>query len=267
MLYYTHARKRTHLVRTPYPVQDHPAARVAAPPLQTLPFLPPTIAQVAAQRQVWAGGGSGAGTVAAAAAVAPPPPPQPQPPPPPPLPRRIAGGYAVIDPATLEAIRSGKADDCAERKGGHRQCARQRNRSAGSSQLYTLYPSKELTEEENSPTRKGWFEDLHFGIFVGFDRQNPKAVDFLTQDARDGGLLNWTGAIDELRSRHGHKSAKIKEDQLVLVEYLVELVCDLLLNPANCVSNSAGFERFLKEFGSSADGDGDTTNETNEDDD
>ena len=64
----THARTRTHLVRTPYPVQDHPAARVAAAPLQTLPFLPPTIAQVAAHRQVWAGGGSGAGTVAAAAA-------------------------------------------------------------------------------------------------------------------------------------------------------------------------------------------------------
>ncbi len=50
------------------------------------------------------------------------------------------------------------------------------------------------------------------------------------------------------------KARRSEEDQLVLVEYLVELVCDLLLNPANYVSNSAGFERFLKEFGGSADG-------------
>ena len=33
----------------------------------------------------------------------------------------------------------------------------------------------------------------------------------------------------------------------------MELVCDLLLNAGNCVSNSFGFERFLKEYGSRAD--------------
>ena len=36
----------------------------------------------------------------------------------------------------------------------------------------------------------------------------------------------------------------------------MELVCDLFLDPAKCVSNSAGFERFLKEFGGCAVGSG-----------
>jgi hypothetical protein len=132
-----------------------------------------------------------------AAAPAAPPPQQPLLPPPR---RRLSGSYTVIDPSTLEAIRSGKADDCSDRKAGHRQCARQRNRPAGSNELYTAYPSKELEEfERNNPVRRG-----------------------------------------------------------LLVEYFLELVCDLFLDPAKCVSNSAGFERFLKEFGGRADGNGDT---------
>ena len=115
--------------------------------------------------------------------------------------------------------------------------------------------------------RRGWFEDLHFGVFAGFDRQHPEAVKFLAKDAKDGGLFDWTGAIDELRRRHGRNEAKIKEDQLVLVEYFLELMCDLLLNAANCVSNSFGFERFLKEYGSRADdGAGEADPEQGEDD-
>ena len=125
--------------------------------------------------------------------------------------------------------------------------------------MYTAYPSKELEEfERDNPVRRGWFEDLHFGIFAAFDRQNPEAVDVLTKDVNDGGLLDWTDAIAELRRRHGRNGLKIKDDQLVLVEYFLELVCDLFLDPAKCVSNSAGFERFLKEFGGRADGNGDT---------
>ena len=90
---------------------------------------------------------------------------------------------------------------------------------------------------------------------------------FLAKDAKDGGLFDWTGAIDELRRRHGRNEAKIKEDQLVLVEYFLELMCDLLLNAANCVSNSFGFERFLKEYGSRADdGAGEAVPEQGEDD-
>ena len=86
-------------------------------------------------------------------------------------------------------------------------------------------------------------------------------MDFLTKDVNDGGLLDWTDAIAELRRRHGRNGAKIKEDQLVLVEYeyFLELVCDLFLDPAKCIiNNSAGFQRFLKEFGGRADGNGDT---------
>jgi hypothetical protein len=89
-----------------------------------------------------------------AAAPAVPPPQQPLLPPPR---RRLSGSYTVIDPCMLEAIRSGKADDCSA---GHQPASR----------LYTAYPSKELEEfERNNPVRRGWFEDLHFGIFAAFD--------------------------------------------------------------------------------------------------
>ena len=260
---YSRAHARTHvhtLARTTlvqcgtYPVQTTPEAPGrTGQPASSLPLLPPTIAQAAAHARAAAGGGSAVGAVDAAAPAAP----RPQQPLLPPPRRRLSGAYTIIDPSTLEAIRSGKADDCSDRKGGHRQCARQRNRPAGSSQLYTAYPSKELEEfEHNNPVRRGWFEDLHFGIFAAFDRQNPEAVDFLTNDVKAGGLLDWTDAIAELRRRHGRNGTKIKEDQLVLVEYFLELVCDLFLDPAKCVSNSAGFERFLKEFGGCADGSG-----------
>ena len=30
---------------------------------------------------------------------------------------------------------------------------------------------------------------------------------------------------------------------------MIEFVCDLFLNPERCVSKSAGFEKFLREFG------------------
>ena len=103
--------------------------------------------------------------------------------------------------------------------------------------------------EADNPRRRGWFEDVHFGIFVGFDRENAETVDFLTKPASEGGLLDWSFAMPELLKRGGGKSAKVKELQLTMVEYLLELVCDLFLDPTNCVSNSAGFEQFLQEFG------------------
>ncbi len=148
---------------------------------------------------------------------------------------------------TLEVFRSGKAEIMGNRFGGHRDCARKVNR-AGLSELYTAYPSKDLRAlEENNPRRRGWFEDVHFGIFIGFDRANPATVDFLTKPASEGGLLDWSFAVPELLKRGS--AAKIRDLQLTLVEYLIEFVCDLFLNPKRCVSNSAGFEKFLLEFG------------------
>jgi hypothetical protein len=125
------------------PLQDTPPAPLR--PASSLAALPPTIAQATAQAQAaGAGGGSGGRTVDAAAAAAP-------------RRRSISCGYAVLDGTTKEVVRSGKADNDASRKGDHRQAARQRHRPAGSSQLYTMYPSEELAEFElNNPMRHGF---------------------------------------------------------------------------------------------------------------
>lgn len=98
---------------------------------------------------------------------------------------------------TLEVFRSGKAKIMGNGFGGHSDCARKVNR-AGLSELYTAYPSKALRAlEEKNPRRRGWFEDVHFGIFISFDRANPDTVDFLTKPASLGGLLDWSCAMPE----------------------------------------------------------------------
>jgi hypothetical protein len=100
---------------------------------------------------------------------------------------------------TLEVFRSGKAKIMGNRFGGHSDCARKVNR-AGLSELYTAYPSKALWAlEEKNPRRRGWFEDVHFGIFIGFDRANQDTVDFLTQQPASARAparaACWTGAV------------------------------------------------------------------------
>jgi hypothetical protein len=98
---------------------------------------------------------------------------------------------------TLEVFRSGKAKIMGNGFGGHSDCARKVNR-AGLSELYTAYPSKALRAlEEKNPRRRGWFEDVHFGIFISFHRANPDTVDFLTKPASMGGLLDWSCAMPE----------------------------------------------------------------------
>jgi hypothetical protein len=82
---------------------------------------------------------------------------------------------------------------------------------------------------------------VHFGIFIGFDRANPDPVDFLTKPASEGGLLDWSCARAELRKR-GHKHGPAAHPDGVPDRVRVRSV-------PQPVSNYAGFEKFLQEFG------------------
>ena len=54
------------------------------------------------------------------------------------------------------------------------------------------------------------------------------------------GLLVWT--IDSLNSRRGQ--ASLKDMQLHMVAYMLELSYDLLLAPSNYISTQPGYEKF-----------------------
>jgi hypothetical protein len=84
--------------------------------------------------------------------------------------------------------------------------------------------------------------------FAAFDRI------FSPRTSRTAACSDWTDAIAELRRRYGRNGTNIKAGGVHV--YILELVCDLFLDTAKCVSNSAGFERFLEEFGGRADGNG-----------
>ena len=158
-----------------------------------------------------------------------------------------SGNYVTIDTETVTVFRSGKAKVFIDRFRGHAAMAKKSNRS-GQSQLYTFYPSSELkTKDDDNPLRKGWFEDLHFGIGMGFDRRNAAAVKWLTDEKSDGGLFNWGFGVGAMLTRSTSTAAT--DARLAAVEYLLEMVYSLLLDANECVSLSGGFESFLGEYG------------------
>jgi hypothetical protein len=158
-----------------------------------------------------------------------------------------SGNYVTIDTETVTVFRSGKAKVFIDRFRGHAAMAKKSNRS-GQSQLYTFYPSSELkAKEDDNPLRKGWFEDLHFGIGMGFDRRNAAAVKWLTAEKSDGGLFNWGFGVGAMLTRSTSTAAT--DARLAAVEYLLEMVYSLLLDANECVSLSGGFESFLGEYG------------------
>jgi hypothetical protein len=152
----------------------------------------------------------------------------------------------VFAAVTNIPIRSGKADEFGTRWAGHHRAAKAPIRTGGS-ELYTQYPSKELQDkEETNPVRRGWFEDLYFGVSAGFDRTNPDTVAWLTTDVREGGLFDWRPAKAALRRRDRGEAKRVR---LIAVSYLLECVYGLLLDPRQCISLSGGFEKFLHEYG------------------
>ena len=139
---------------------------------------------------------------------------------------------------TLEVFRSGKAKIMGNGFGGHSDCARKVNR-AGLSELYTAYPSKALLAlEEKNPRRRGWFEDVHFGIFISFDRANPDTVDFLTKPASMGGLLDWSCAMP-VTSRRWATACIAALNAYPLRRRTAVLVTRVLLYSCGSVSNRA----------------------------
>jgi hypothetical protein len=103
------------------------------------------------------------------------------------------------------------------------------------------FPRKSCTAVTTG-VRKGIFEDLKLYVSSGFSRQN---VSFLAKDVADGGILHWNKEALQLAQRVPLPYAMI-EKQLVMVSYFLENVDDLMIEPTYNVSQSSGWEVFMR---------------------
>lgn len=85
-------------------------------------------------------------------------------------------------------------------------------------------------------------------IGLGFDWTRNGVVQYLcsSEGSNDGGILFWSDTMKNTASRASFvDSAKLEDKQLHCIEYLCELVYDLLIAPIHNVSRSPGFELWL----------------------
>ena len=135
--------------------------------------------------------------------------------------RKVAGAYGIAD-SEGSKIRSGSSVDMIERKagaGGHDEGA-----SKGGSDLYDLYPATSATTGKDCPYIRGHYESLNFIVFMGYDPDDPAAVDALTR--KENGIFNWSD--DDLQyistiNFSGIAPTDLKKKQLRMVSYTLEL--------------------------------------------
>ena len=84
-----------------------------------------------------------------------------------------------------------------------------------------------MASEKNNLGRRGWFEELYFGVGIAFDRSDPSVVKWLATDVKAGGLLDWTAAAAALQRSDREKAKKAR---LTAVSYLFESVAGVLLD-------------------------------------
>jgi hypothetical protein len=100
-----------------------------------------------------------------------------------------------------------------------------------------------MASEKNNLDRRGWFEELYFGVGIAFDRSDPSVVNWLATDVTAGGLLDWTAAAAALQRSDREKAKKAR---LTAVSYLFESVAGVLLDPSTSINLNQGFEQFLQ---------------------
>ena len=111
--------------------------------------------------------------------------------------------------------------------------------SAEESNFYLNYPSKKAAPEFHE-TCEGCFEDLDFYCLLGYDRASVNTK-VLVQDAN--GLFDWEGTK---RFTQRWQGTEVESKRFVLVDYLIEVVYDVAMAPEDNVSESAGFEIYMR---------------------
>ena len=79
-------------------------------------------------------------------------------------------------------------------------------------------------------------ENTDFDMYFG---------DCFRKDERTRSLFDWSNYIEKLESTTIRGCTTLKEKQLVVVGYFLELCYDLCISPRSNVSNNPGFEAIL----------------------
>ena len=167
----------------------------------------------------------------------------------------LEGCYVVHDSVEFNWIRSGKAcgsNMSTPRAGllnrwtgdrGHSMKAK--TVTANDTNLFAFsYPSWSNPKILKS-TRRGYFEDLVLYGGMSFDRD--KNTDGLISST--DGIFSWsTDIIEQVEKMNEGSCTTIKEKQLVIVSYFLELCYDICLSPSWNISQNPGFESRLHIF-------------------
>jgi hypothetical protein len=169
------------------------------------------------------------------------------------------GCYIYYDTVNGEWIRSGKvAGTCNDHEGmmdRHKEHLASAARNDNSSSLYIQYPAKSsslaTTVQSNNIRPYPWqayFEDLEIFCRIGFicsDIVQQRLTADGDSDDSPKGIFVWDKAcIDSLNKCGKGGVTTLKDKQLHMVAYLLELGYELMLSAKMDVSTMPGFEKF-----------------------
>ena len=112
--------------------------------------------------------------------------------------------------------------------------------------LYYKYPSTEVMQDDAPVSKIGDFENLTMHIFVGFDRQDEKTLTVLC-DVQQQNFVWPEPMCKALKACKWH-DLTFRNKQLQMLSFLWELFYELTLSSTANVSESPGFEKFLRDF-------------------
>ena len=102
-----------------------------------------------------------------------------------------------------------------------------------------------LNQAKKSSYHKGYFEDLEYYVGLAFNRDNKADVEVICSETSPS-LLYWSMDCKKVISR---SLVKLEDAKLNAAAFLWELVFDLCIDPRDNISESPGFETYLKQYG------------------
>ena len=157
------------------------------------------------------------------------------------------GAYLYFDTNNNSFIRSGKVTGREFMK-RHMEHQKMAGSDQPTSIFYFRYPTMESTLSQ-SPSRKGYFDNLIQYVAIGFDIDNVEISKKLTTVLEDGGIFTFNEfEIKMINQMNMRGRATLMLKKIDLIAYLCEIVYDISISPIDNVSTNPGFESCLGIF-------------------
>ena len=154
---------------------------------------------------------------------------------------REQGAYMFFDTEMQIWIRSGKASRAFFlRYKDHKRDSMLTSAAARKHKFYLSYPSMQ-SDKALHQNRIGWFDKLVMYCAMGYI---PACNSEFLVDYK--ALFDWPKEVQQKLERQCVNKAARQARQLLLIDYSIELAYELLLAPMHNISQSEGYESFLK---------------------